>query len=208
MRTAISHLAIACLILFTGAVYACDIAAAEKAVIAAVMDKDAGEKVLVSTAYTSHFTAETNLHDVLLGNALNSSTLDRAPHDSATFTVARTALDSKAITEIEADFTAKKTSACQIGHLPTRKARMSYLSEGEREQLFRHRSGWAKFHAQFGKHAVMYSVSRVAFDKTRTHAVVYVDTGFDWMAGGGEVVILTFAQKRWRIEREIATWTT
>ena len=38
MRTAISHLAIACLILFTGAVYACDIAAADYYIRGAVVE--------------------------------------------------------------------------------------------------------------------------------------------------------------------------
>jgi hypothetical protein len=86
----------------------------------------------------------------------------------------------------------------------------SLLTEGDRDLLFRGDdpiASWKLFYARYPESPGLIRVSRVAFDATRTHALVYIELQCGAECGSGRLVqAMRTAGTPWRIEFGELIW--
>jgi hypothetical protein len=88
------------------------------------------------------------------------------------------------------------------------KKRIVLISTAEIAQLFptQDKMGWNRFRQRFPASSGITTLSRVAFDASHVHALVYVGNQRDWLSGSGTVFFLGRAQGEWKIEKSWIAW--
>lgn len=85
---------------------------------------------------------------------------------------------------------------------------VQFISPSDRDDLFRGRNGWAKFHVRYGKEASLVTLSRVGLDPDKNFAIIYVTSGIERMAASGYLYVLQKVSGKWIKKAEISVWNT
>jgi hypothetical protein len=110
--------------------------------------------------------------------------------------------------DVRLEFSAKNKSSCVIQPF-TGIANLRFISKHEEDLMFQVPSkGWSKFHRKYGKDAEMLWLSRIAFNSTKTLALLHVSGAVAGMAGGGTLYLFEHKDGQWVIKSQIQTWFT
>jgi hypothetical protein len=84
------------------------------------------------------------------------------------------------------------------------------LTSDEQKQLFSSTegAGWRRFYEQYPRSQGMTELSRVAFNKERTKALVYTGTQRGGLDGGGFLVVMQLVDGVWRVQGKVKIWTS
>ena len=85
---------------------------------------------------------------------------------------------------------------------------VAMVPKAEIEQLFgsKDKLGWSRFRERFPNAGGITTLSGISFNAGRTHALVYVGNGKDWLSGSGIVFFLGRADGSWKIEQSRIVW--
>jgi hypothetical protein len=165
----------------------------------------------------SHFATEFNLEKLALQDQVDFlyPRLLAAPKGSVLFlpriTPEMFSIPTKARAEMSADYEAKLSQSCKIGGALLRAKNVRIARRAEMNAIFDRsdpHTEWEKFHKRYGEWTTIHTLSRVAFDRTQTFAMLCVNYYFNQGAAGGKILFLKHERQGWVIKRIYPTWTT
>ncbi len=83
-----------------------------------------------------------------------------------------------------------------------------FISEAEEEAIFRPADGqgWQRFYSKYPRAIGIIEISRVAFNKEKTKALLYYGNSFDYKGGIGYYILLKKQGNEWVIQNRIMCW--
>jgi len=173
--------------------------------------------ILIDSTDKSHFAREFSLENLLFRDLVAAlyPQLMAAPSGSVSiFSNAPPSvlvLPKGAVQQLTADYNDKLASSCKLGRLPVQSKNLYMIRRSELRAVFAGSDpqiGWKRFHARFSDSADIISLSRVAFDKSHSVAIVCTSSAIASNAAGGSVFVLRHEKEGWIVVRSYPTWVT
>jgi hypothetical protein len=173
--------------------------------------------ILIDSTDTSHFAKEFSLEYLLFRDLLEAlhPKLMAAPSGSVSIFASAPpgvlVLPKGAVQQLTYDYNDKLASSCKLGRLPVRSKNLYMIRRSELRALFSGSDpqfGWERFHARFTENAEIISLSRVAFDKSHSIAIVCTSSAIAAGGAGGSVFVLRHGKEGWIVVRSYPTWVT
>jgi hypothetical protein len=173
--------------------------------------------ILIDSTDKSHFVREFSLENLLfrdLAAALYPQLMAAPSGSVSIFSSAPPSvlvLPKGAVQQLTANYNDKLACSCKLGRLPVQSRNIYMIRRSELRALFAGSDpqvGWKRFHARFSDNADIISLSRVAFDKSHSVAIVCTSSAIASNAAGGSVFVLRHQEEGWIVVRRYPTWVT
>jgi hypothetical protein len=81
------------------------------------------------------------------------------------------------------------------------------IGSNELEDIFQtDRNGWDEFYQRYPNSPGTITLSRVGFNASMNHALVYIGIQSYWRAGSGHFVVLEKENETWSVQGKILIW--
>jgi hypothetical protein len=201
---------------------ACEVEPEERVVYIALLpsltnNSPGWRTILVDSTDSSHFAREFSLGSLLFRDLLVALHPQLMAAPSGSISIFASAppgvlvLPKGAVHQLMDDYNNKLASSCKIGRLPVQSKKFYMIRGLELRAIFTGvdpQIGWKRFHARFTDNADIVSLSRVAFDKSHSIAIVCTSSAIAANAAGGSVFVLRREKEGWIVVRSYATWVT
>jgi hypothetical protein len=200
----------------------CEVGPDEKEVYMALLpsltkNSQGWRTILADSTDMSHFAREFSLENLLFRDLLVAlhPKLMAAPGGSVSIFASAPpgvlVLPRGAIQQLTDDYNDKLASSCKLGRLPVQPKNLYMIRTSALRAVFSgsdSQGGWERFHARFTDRAEIISLSRVAFDKSHSIAIVCTSSAIAANAAGGSVFVLRHEKDGWIVVRSYPTWVT
>jgi hypothetical protein len=82
------------------------------------------------------------------------------------------------------------------------------LSDEEAEKLLHRKDGWDAFHQKYPRSFGLVSISRPGINHQRDRALLYIGESCGPVCAGGELVLLSKADGKWKVINTASIWTS
>jgi hypothetical protein len=106
------------------------------------------------------------------------------------------------------DFVRKNSEAQPLSKSLKLDVDLKLISESETKAIFQGGEEWQEFYEKYPGSQGILDLSKVAFNREITQALVYVANQGSWKGGAGFYVLLTKENNAWKIESKYTSWVS